>query len=94
MKKILALAMALVVPALLFVNAWQGYRYHALSEEVAALEKRQKDLLESNMGAIARIAYEQSPQRVEERAVLLHLSTVDPSRVTRVVIAREGVQPQ
>jgi hypothetical protein len=87
MKKILALAMTLVVPALIFLNAWQGYRYHMLSKEVSVLQERQQELVEKNMGVIAQIAYEQSPGRVEEKAVaMLHLSPVDQSRVTRVTV--------
>jgi chromosome segregation and condensation protein ScpB len=92
MKKILALAMTLLVPALIFLNAWQGYRYHVLSDEVSALQDSQKELVEKNMGVIAQIAYEQSPLRVEEKAIAqLHLSPVDQSHVTRVVVGSSGV---
>ncbi len=87
MKRILLLAMALLVPALLFLNAWQGFRYHTLSTEVAELEKRQKGIIEQNMGTLARIAYERSPQRIEERAAKEPgLAPIDNSRVTRVVV--------
>ena len=86
MKKILALAMTLVIPALIFVNAWQGYRYNVLSKEVSTLQSRQQELVEKNMGVIAEIAYEQSPQRVEEKAAALRLSLADQSRITRVTV--------
>ena len=90
MKKIVLAAAGLVVPGLLFLNAWQGYRYSRLSDDVDALEKQQQALLEANRDAIARIAYEQSPLRVEEKAQKdLALQQVDQSRVTRVVIGAD-----
>jgi hypothetical protein len=87
MKRIVLLAMALLVPGLLFLNAWQGYRYHTLSSEVAELEKRQKATIERNMGTLARIAYERSRERIEKRAAdEPGLAPIDNTRVTRVVI--------
>jgi hypothetical protein len=82
-KRIALLALCIAIPGLLFLNAWQGYRYHALSQQVAELEKAQKDLLERNREAIAQIAYEQSPQRVAEKAAG-GLVPLDPSNLTRV----------
>jgi hypothetical protein len=93
MKKVLAVAMALLVPGLLFLNAWEGYRYHTLSDEVEGLEKRQKELLEANMAVIADIAKEQSPQRVEEKALSgARLVPVDQDRITRLVVGKGGTQ--
>lgn len=84
MKKILTAVLCLAVPGLLFLNTWQGWRYNALTDEVAALEKQQKDLLEANRDTIARIAYETSPDRVAEKAAALGLVPADPSAVTRL----------
>jgi len=93
MKKVLAVAMALAVPGILFLNAWEGYRYHQLSNEVKDLQKRQQALLEANMSVIAEIAREQSPQRVEEKAVAgLGLVPVDQDRVTKLVVVKGAVQ--
>ncbi len=93
MKRILLFALTLLVPGLLFLNAWEGYRFHTLTDEIAGLEKRQKELLEQNMGVIARIAAEQSPGRVEERAISeLGLVTADQSALTRVVVGKGGDQ--
>ncbi len=87
MKRTLLLAVALLVPALLFLNAWQGYRYYTAAAEVADLEKSQKATIEQNMGLVARIAYELSPQRIEERAAgEPGLAPIDNSRVTRVIV--------
>ena len=87
MKRYRLAFLGLIVPGLLFLNAWQGYRYDALSGAVSALEKRQQELLEANRDAIARIAYEQSAARVEEKALKeFSLVAVDPAHVTRVLI--------
>ncbi len=87
MKRYSLAILALIVPGLLFLNAWQGYRYNELSDQVAALEKQQQDLLEANRDVIAQIAYEQSPTRVEQKAASgLGLVTADPAHVTRVLV--------
>jgi hypothetical protein len=67
-KRIMAAAMCLAVPGLLFLNAWQGYRYNELADEVAALEKQQAATLDANREVVARISYERSPERVEQKA--------------------------
>jgi hypothetical protein len=87
MKRFGLAFLVLIVPGLLFLNAWQGYRYNELSGEVSALEKQQQQLLEANRDTIARIAYEQSPARVEEKALKdFRLVPADPAHVTRVLI--------
>lgn len=68
MKRYLLAVLGLIVPGLLFLNAWQGYRYNELSDTVTGLEKQEQELLEANRDVIAEIAYEQSPSRVEEKA--------------------------
>ena len=88
MKKILTALLCLAVPGLLFLNAWQGYRYNALTDQVAALEKQQKELLEANRDTIGQIAYETSPDRVAEKAAALGLVPADPSAVTRLQAAQ------
>ncbi len=87
--------LSLLVPGLLCLNAWQGYRYNELSNTVSSLERQQKDLLEANRDAIADIAYERSPSRVEEKAAKsFTLAPVDQGRVTRVLIQGSGGQGQ
>jgi ABC-type phosphate transport system auxiliary subunit len=87
--------LSLLVPGLLCLNAWQGYRYNQLSNSVSALEKQQKDLLEANRDVIAEIAYERSPARVEEKASRsFTLTPVDQEHVTRVLIQGSGGQGQ
>ena len=84
MKKTLTAVLCLAVPGLLFLNAWEGYRFNALTDQVAALEKQQKELLESNRDTIGQIAFESSPDRVAEKAASLGLVPADPSTVTRI----------
>jgi ABC-type phosphate transport system auxiliary subunit len=84
MKKILTAALCLAVPGLFFLNAWQGFRFNALSDQVAALEKQQKDLLEANRDVIGQIAFESSPERVAAKAAALGLVPAAPSAVTRL----------
>lgn len=84
MRRLARILVALAVPGLLALNAWQGWRYHQLADEVSALEEQQRSLLEANRNAIAAIAAERSAASVEERARALGLVPIDPSRVTRV----------
>jgi ABC-type phosphate transport system auxiliary subunit len=88
-KRIALFALCLVVSGLLFLVSWQGYRYHALSDRVVALEKEQKDLLEKNRAAIAEIAHEQSLRRIAEKAGDA-LEPLDPSHITRVTVGEGG----
>jgi len=89
-SKLARLALALMVPLLLALNAWQGWRYHRLAEQVAGLEEEQRRLLEANRNVIAAIAAERSSASVEERARNMGLVPIDPSRLTRVPAAEGG----
>ncbi|MCX7030043.1 MAG: hypothetical protein NTU62_07975 [Spirochaetes bacterium] len=90
MRRLVRLFVALAVPGLLSLNAWQGWRYHQLAEEVSTLEEQQRRLLEANRNAIAAIAAERSAAGVEERARAMGLVPIDPSRVTRVPAGSEA----
>jgi hypothetical protein len=84
-KRVLTALLCLTIPGLLLLNAWQGYRFNALSEDVAALEARQTALLDANRDAIGQIAYETSPARVQERAAALGLVPLADEAATRVI---------
>jgi ABC-type phosphate transport system auxiliary subunit len=86
MKRVLTAILCLLVPGILFLNAWQGYRYNSLSDSVASLEKQQKDLLESNRDVIGQIAFERSPTRVAQKAATLGLTLPGASSVTRLQV--------
>jgi hypothetical protein len=91
-SRLARLALAVAVPGLLALNAWQGWRYHRLTEQVAVLEQEQRRLLEANRNIIAAIAAERSAANVSERARAMGLVPIDPSRLTRVPSAA-GVSP-
>jgi hypothetical protein len=84
MKRVLTAVLCLAIPGLLLLNAWEGYRYNSLSDDVAALEARQSALLEANRDAIGQIAYESSADRVAAKASVLGLQPLDQSSVIRL----------
>lgn len=88
MKRAFTAMACLVLPGLLFLNAWQGYRYNELADQVAALEKLQSATLDANRDVIAQIAFETSPARVEEKAAAVAepLKALDASSITRLQV--------
>lgn len=94
MKKIFAAVLCLAVPGLIFLNAWQGYRYSELSGKIADLEQQQKDLLSANRDIIGQIAYETSPARVEEKAAALGLVPLDGAAGSAIGVTRLQAAPE
>jgi hypothetical protein len=86
MKRITIAILCLAIPALFFLNAWEGYRYTTLADQIAVLEKQQKGLLEANRDTIGQIAYEGSPERIAEKAAAIGLTRPDPPAVTRLQV--------
>ena len=64
MKKSLLFFLIVLLPALLFANVYQAYRYSRLEQEVAILEQRQHDLIEENKRAILAVSVLTSPDRI------------------------------
>lgn len=60
-----AVAAVLLTVGMLFLNVWQSFRYHRIVNEVTALEKEQKRLLELNKRLIAGTAVLSSPGRID-----------------------------
>jgi len=89
-KQIAVFLLSLTIPGLLFLNAWQGFRYHELRREVARLEAEQEDLLEKNRNAIARIASARSPEEIEKKALAAGLVPIEDGRLTTVAVADKG----
>jgi ABC-type phosphate transport system auxiliary subunit len=86
-KKIFAAVICLAVPGLLFLNAWQGYRYNELAGQVADLEKQQAAALDANRDVIAQIAYESSPERVVQKATTgLDVKPAEAGSITRLQV--------
>ncbi len=93
MRKVVIVALCLAVPGLIFLNAWQGWRYSELTSRIADLERQQKDLLAANRDIIGQIAYETSPERVSQKAAALGLVPEGSSApVTRLRVASQIVQ--
>ncbi len=97
MKRVAPAVLCLAIPALLLLNAWQGSRYGELLDQVSALEEEQQRLLQANQDTIGRIAYEEAPDRVQEKAAAFpNLGPADPANVTRITVGAGspgGAQP-
>jgi len=67
-KRLFLLVMAATIPALLFVNVWQGVRYTRLKAAVRQLEDEQTAWYERNKNLLAAIGIHSSPRRLEALA--------------------------
>ncbi len=56
----------LIIPLLLFLNAWQGFRYERLSAEIRNYEYEQKEWFEENKRMLASLSVYSSPARVKK----------------------------
>jgi len=74
------------VPALLFMNVWQGVRYTRLRDEVHRLEEEQIAWYERNKNLLAAIGIYSSPKRLEA------VAAQDPG--TRKAAPKEAVRVQ
>ncbi len=93
MRKVVIVALCLAVPGLIFLNAWQGWRYSELTSRISDLERQQKDLLAANRDTIGQIAYETSPERVSQKAAALGLVPEGGAApVTRLRVAPQVLQ--
>ncbi|MFA6508219.1 MAG: cell division protein FtsL [Treponemataceae bacterium] len=84
-------AIALSIPALLGLQAWQSARYARVENELRTLEKSQVEWLESNKRLIAGMAILGSSERIEKIAVHnLGMHKIKPESVLQVRIAPSG----
>ena len=82
MNRLIILVLALSMPLLLLLNAWQGYRYDVRSRDVVRLERRQHETIEEQKRAIAALSVLRSPARVRTIARdQLGLERVDVGRI-------------
>ncbi|MCL2791590.1 MAG: cell division protein FtsL [Spirochaetaceae bacterium] len=65
-KKILIAFLVITVPVLLFLNAWQGFRYERISAEIRNHEHEQIEWFEENKKMLATITVYSSPARVRQ----------------------------
>lgn len=86
MKRTLRLLVIMTIPAFVFVNIYQTYRYQTVGQSVALLERHEKSWLEQNKRIIAGIAVLSSPARIDQIAagkLGLKQRTLEPTlRVT------------
>jgi hypothetical protein len=78
---------ALSIPFLLGVVAWQSFRYATLEREITQLEATQEIWVEGNKALIALITSLSGPARIEDYAVrVLGLKKIRPEQVMQVRI--------
>ena len=81
---------AIAIPALLVLQAVQSYKYKKLRSEIAALEKKQVELVEQNRKLISDISVLSSSERIEQIAEgELGMHKVDTEDIVRVEIKGE-----
>jgi len=68
MKRKIALLLLCTVPALVFLNVWEVFRFEELKSTVQSLEAEQKEWLEKNKRMITGIAVLNSPARIDKLA--------------------------
>lgn len=81
--------LAVAIPAVLAINAMQTRRYESLSDEVAALEKKQEMLIEENKRLVTDISLLSSSPRIEKIAteeLMMHRAQSD--EIIRVGVGR------
>ena len=87
MKRLVALLMIASVPAFIFLNIWQVFRYEKLQHSIAVMEEEQQDWLERNKRMIAGIRVLSSPGRIDMLAQQeLNLKKPGPGDIIRINI--------
>lgn len=66
--KVLAYLIAILIPLLLVLQAFQSYRYKKLMNEIRTLEKKQVELVDQNRKLISDISVLSSSDRIEKIA--------------------------
>lgn len=69
MKKVIFLSAVVLIPAFIFLNIFQSYRFYDLKQEVAKMEANQKEVFELNKEILSNIALYKSLDRLEKAAV-------------------------
>jgi cell division protein FtsL len=81
---------AVTIPLLLGLLAWQSARYRDLERELIRLEASQEDWVESNRRLIAGNGILSSSERIEHIAVKeLGFSKIEPEKVLQIRIEEE-----
>ena len=67
-RTVCSCALALAIPALLFLNGVQSRKFRTLKGEVTELERKQQKLVEENKKLITEISVLSSSDRIEDIA--------------------------
>lgn len=65
---VVASVIALCIPGMLMLNAWQSSRYKALEDEIIELEKKQEELVNENKKLIVDISMLSSTETIQNIA--------------------------
>jgi hypothetical protein len=65
LRKLIGLIIVSTIPLLLFVSAWQAFRYEMTESEVHRLESEQRDWLEKNKKLLIGIEVLSTPERMD-----------------------------
>lgn len=81
-KKVFMFLAAIIIPSLLFINAWQAFRFRDFRKDIRSFEKEQESWVESNRRLISAVTVYSSPGRVSKVARgKLSLERLDSSDV-------------
>ena len=83
---VLLYLMVFTIPVFMGITAWQSIRYTALEKKTKALELNQEEWVEKNKRLIADIATLTSSEKIEDAAVDLGLSKIEPENVLQIWI--------
>jgi len=87
MRKKIVFLLLCTVPALVFLNIWEVFRFEDLKKSVAVLEQQQKEWLEKNKRIIAGIAVLSSPARIDMLArEELELQKLESGKLIRIEV--------
>jgi cell division protein FtsL len=90
-NRLLLYVLALSVPAVLGLQAWQASRYSRVETELRALERTQIEWIESNKRLIAGMAVLGSSERIERVAKHdLSMQKIKPEAVLQVRVSQSG----
>ena len=93
MKKIIFLSAVVLIPAFIFLNVFQNFRFYILEKEIAELEAEQKEKFELNKEILSNIALYKSLDRLEKAAVEKYgLVKIPEENVVHVRLPEGGSQ--
>ena len=79
--------MVISLPALIFLNSWQVFRYEVVAVEVGRMQEQQKAWVEASKELIVGIEFLSSPERIGRLAEEdLELEKIEYDEILRVEI--------